>query len=242
VKHNIGYRVYAYSGHLQVDLCPFNLYHYSMNIIRRPFKYRNYGAVYWLIGINVLIFAAMQLLGREFAQGLTLRMSMIPLAVIRYKWVWTFVTYMFLHNGFRHILFNMLGLFIFGIHVERQMGSREFLLYYFVTGTLAGILSFVVYYFTRNYVVALMGASGALFAVELAYAVFFPDSIIYIWGVLPLRAPVMVLGFTALELFFSLTGGRGNVAHLTHLAGFGFGWLYFLARFGVSPWRRLMGR
>ena len=87
-----------------------------------------------------------------------------------------------------------------------------------------------------------MGASGALFAVELAYAVFFPNSIIYIWGIIPLRAPVMVLGFTALELFFSLTGGRGNVAHLTHLAGFGFGWLYFLVRFGINPWRRLKGR
>jgi membrane associated rhomboid family serine protease len=215
-----------------------------MNIIRRPFKYRNYGVVYWLIGINVIIFAAMRLLGWEFAQRLTIRMSMIPLAVMQYKWVWTFVTYMFMHDirGLSHILFNMLGLFIFGIHVERQMGSREFLLYYFVTGTLAGIFSFLAYYLTGNYMVSLIGASGAIFAVELAYAVFFPDSIIYIWGILPLRAPVMVLGFTALELFFSLTGGRGNVAHLTHLAGFGFGWLYFLVRYGVNPWRRLTGR
>jgi membrane associated rhomboid family serine protease len=159
-------------------------------------------------------------------------------------WIWTFVTYMFVHDpsGFGHILFNMFGLFIFGMHVERQIGSLEFLLYYFVTGALAGVLSFGVYYFTGNYYVALMGASGALFAVELAYAVLFPDSIIYIWGILPLRAPVMVLGYTALELFFQLTGGRGNVAHLTHLAGFAFGWFYFVIRFGVSPWRRLLGR
>jgi len=211
------------------------------SIIRRPFKYSNNGAVYWLIGINVLIFAAMQLLGRNFWIFFVERMSMIPLTV-RNGWVWTFVTYMFIHYDFRHILFNMLGLFIFGMHVERQMGSREFLLYYFVTGTLAGIFSFAVYYLTGNYVVALMGASGAVFAVELAYAVFFPDSIIYIWGILPLRAPVMVLGFTALELFFSLSGRRSNVAHLTHLAGFGFGWIYFLIRFGMNPWRRLIGR
>ena len=213
-----------------------------MNIIRRPFKYRNYGVVYWLIGINVLIFAAMQLLGRGFGNFLAERMAMIPLFVIYYKWVWTFVTYMFMHGSFSHILFNMLGLLIFGIHVERQMGSWEFLLYYLIAGILAGIFSFAVYYVTRNYIVALMGASGALFAVELAYAVFFPDSIIYIWGILPLRAPVMVLGFTALELVLSFTARNSNVAHLTHLAGFGFGWLYFLIRFRVNPWRRLTGR
>jgi len=211
-----------------------------MSIIRRPFNYRNDGVVYWLIGINVLVFAAQMLFGNRFAYYLMERFAMIP-ALVVHGWVWTFVTYMFMHSGFRHILFNMLGLFIFGTQVERQMGSREFLLYYLVTGILAGVFSFIVYYATGKYIVALMGASGALFAVELAFAVLFPNAIIYIWGIIPLRAPIMVLGFTALELFFSLTGGRGNVAHLTHLAGFGVGWIYFLVRFGVNPWRRLTG-
>jgi membrane associated rhomboid family serine protease len=197
--------------------------------------------VYWLIGANILVFAAVQLLGPEISYKISERMAMIPWYVVKFKWVWTFVTYMFLHGGFTHILFNMLGLFIFGVQVERQMGSREFLLYYFVTGTLAGIFSFVIYYLTGNYGVVLLGASGALFAVELAYAVFFPNGIIYIWGILPLRSPIMVLAFTALELFFSVTGLNPGVAHFTHLAGFGFGWLYFLIRFGVSPWRRLTG-
>jgi len=167
-------------------------------------------------------------------------LAMIPITVI-HGWVWSFITYMFMHGSVTHILFNMLGLFIFGVHVERQMGSREFLLYYLLTGALAGVFSFGVYLFTSPYV-PLVGASGAIFAVELAYAVFFPDSIIYIWGILPLRAPVMVLGFTALELIFSITGQNSGVAHLTHLAGFGIGWLYFQIRFGVNPWRRLTGR
>jgi len=173
-----------------------------MNIIRRPFRYTNFNAVYWLIGINVLVFAVAQLFGRDFREFLVMIMSMIPYMVVK-GWVWTFVTYMFMHGNITHILFNMLGLFIFGIHVENQMGSKEFLLYYFLTGTLAGVFSFLVYYFTGNFIVALMGASGALFAVELAYAVFFPNSLIYIWGIIPLRAPVMVLGYTALELVFS---------------------------------------
>jgi membrane associated rhomboid family serine protease len=207
-----------------------------MNIIRQPFRYENNGAVYWLIGINVLVFVAMYFLG---FRRLTYYLSMIPGLIIQRGWVWTFVTYMFVHGGFSHILFNMLALLIFGMHVERQMGSREFLLFYFVTGTLAGIFSFVVYYLTGAYGVILMGASGAIFAVELAYAVFFPTSIIYLWGILPLRAPVMVLGFTALELVSSIFGLSQGVAHLTHLAGFGFAWLYFVIRYGMNPWQRL---
>jgi len=210
-----------------------------MNIIRQPFRYENNGAVYWLIGINILVFVAMYFLG---FRGLTYYLSMIPGLVIQRGWIWTFVTYMFVHGSFSHILFNMLALLIFGMHVERQMGSREFLLFYFVTGALAGIFSFVVYYLTGSYRVILMGASGAIFAVELAYAVFFPHSIIYLWGILPLRAPVMVLGFTALELVSSIFGLSQGVAHLTHLAGFAFAWLYFVIRFGMNPWNRLRSR
>jgi len=220
--------------------------------------------VYWLIGINVLIFVAMMFIGHKVVahmdvQNLELEnrhgqqidriiltisdvLSMIPQAVLKNGAIWTFVTYMFMHGSYTHILFNMLGLFIFGIHVERQMGSKEFLLYYFVTGSLAGVLSFAVYCFTGTFIVSLVGASGALYAVQLAYAVFFPNSVVYIWGIIPLRAPIMVLGFTALSLFFVITGGGGKVAHLTHLAGFAFGWIYFMVRFGVSPLRRLLGR
>jgi membrane associated rhomboid family serine protease len=220
--------------------------------------------VYWLIGINILVFAAMHFfgetvvgaldisnlgivnrLGQQYAlmeMTISSSFAMIPQAVVKNMAVWTFVTYMFMHDGFSHIFFNMLGLFIFGTHIERQMGSKEFLLYYLVTGFLAGVFSFVMYYVTNSYLVALVGASGALYAVMLAYAVFFPDSIIYIWGILPMRAPVMVLGFTVLSLFFIITGGGGNVAHLTHLAGFVFGWLYFLIRFNMNPLRRLLRR
>jgi membrane associated rhomboid family serine protease len=87
--------------------------------------------------------------------------------------------------------------------------------------------------------VFLMGASGAIFAVELAYAVLFPQAVLYLWGLLPLRAPVMVLGFTAIELFFMVTGIQGNTAHFTHLAGFVFGWIYFLVRFRINPWKAM---
>jgi membrane associated rhomboid family serine protease len=190
-------------------------------------------------GSSILVYLDVE--RQRFRLSIADALAMIPIAVLQ-GWIWSFVTYMFMHGGFSHILFNMLGLFIFGTHVERQMGSKEFLLYYLVTGIMAGVFSFGVYYVTGNLIVALVGASGALFAVMLAYAVFFPNSIIYIWGILPLRAPVMVLGYSALELFFSITRTNSGVAHLTHLAGFAFGWIYFMIRFGIDPWRRLMGR
>jgi len=222
-----------------------------MRLMKQPFRDENNNTVYWLIGFNALVFALTNFLGFP---SLICYMSMIPGMVMK-GWVWTFVTYMFVHGGFTHILFNMLALFIFGTQVERYIGSREFLLFYFITGILAGVFSFAVYYFTglRGEIlitasgqiripynaVLLMGASGAIFAVQLAYAVFFPDSILYLWGILPLRAPVMVLGFTAIELFSSIFGLNQGVAHLTHLAGFGFAWLYFVIRFGINPWKRL---
>jgi len=208
-----------------------------MNIIRRPFRYSYDNTVFVLIGLNILVYIAIQLFRDIPLVGY---LSMNPIQVM-HGWVWQFVTYMFVHDpsGITHILFNMLALFIFGRQVEQQMGSREFLLYYFVSGILAGVFSFFIYVLTGNPMVFLMGASGAMFGVQLAFAVFFPRSIIYIWGILPLRAPVMVLGFSALSVVFMLTGAGGNVAHITHLAGFGFGWLYFIVRFGIDPWRAM---
>jgi len=235
-----------------------------MSIIRQPFRFAHFHAVYWLIGINLLVFIAMSIFGdmrvsdldisdlgyedrygrvyQKMEMSLNNMLAMMPQAVVKKGTIWSFVTYMFMHGGLTHILFNMFGLFIFGIHVERQMGSREFLLFYLVTGALAGILSFIIYALSGSMLVNLVGASGALYAVMLAYAVMYPSSIIYIWGIIPLRAPVMVLGYTILSLLFIVTGGGGNVAHATHLAGFVFAWLYFMIRFGISPWRRLTGR
>jgi membrane associated rhomboid family serine protease len=207
-----------------------------MNLLKRPFRYRFDNVVLIIIGINILVF----LLQRYF-RPLTFYAAMNPITVLN-GWVWQFVTYMFAHGGVSHLLFNMLALFIFGRQVEKQMGSKEFLLYYLLTGILAGVFSFAVYMVTGSYGVYLLGASGAIFAVQLAYAVFFPNSIIYLWGILPLRAPVMVLGFTGIELFSSIFGFQNGVAHLTHLAGFALGWIYFLARFSMNPWKALTRR
>jgi membrane associated rhomboid family serine protease len=156
--------------------------------------------------------------------------------------LWQVVSYMFAHGSISHILFNMLALFIFGSALEHHIGSWEFLCYYMITGILAGAFSVLVYWLTGSYGVLLIGASGAIFAIELAYATFFPNSTIYFWGIIPLRAPLMVLLFTGIALFNTVFGSRDGVAHLTHLAGFVFGWLYFMVRFGFNPAKSLFRR
>jgi membrane associated rhomboid family serine protease len=219
-----------------------------MNILRKPFRWTDGNATLYLIGVNIAVFVLQNAAGNiVFAlpggrASLIQLLALNPVMVARFGMYWQFVTYMFAHGGISHILFNMLALFIFGRTLERHIGSREFLLYYLATGAAAGLLSFAFYMLSGAYYVSLIGASGALFAVQLAYAAFFPQNIIYIWGLLPLRAPVMVLVFTAIELFSGVFGVNSGVAHFTHLFGFASGALYFLVRWGANPFKMMFSR
>lgn len=202
----------------------------NRSIVRRPFQYRFYNAAFFIIGINILVFLINNIAPRSLAY-----MVLSPAYIAQYNWFWQFFTYMFTHGSITHILFNMLGLFFFGSQIERRMGSHEFLLFYLSSGVLAGVFSFIVYSLTGQYNVYLLGASGAVYAVLLAFATYFPSSTIYIMGIIPIRAPVLVLIFTAIAVFSQVFNYGGNVAHLTHLAGFGIAYLYFLVRLGINP-------
>lgn len=206
------------------------------SLVRKPFRYRYLNVSLYLIAVNVLVFAA-----GLAAPRLTLALALSPLAVAS-GWVWQVVTYMFTHANFTHLLVNMLGIFFFGTQVERRLGSMEFLLYYLVSGTLAGIASVIIYMATGAWYTLLLGASGAVFALLLAFAVLFPQAIVYLYGFIPLRAPVMVIGYTALGLGLQLFGARSNIAHLTHLAGFVVGLAYFPVRQGMNPFKRLLSK
>ncbi|HEY9055510.1 MAG TPA: rhomboid family intramembrane serine protease [Rectinemataceae bacterium] len=207
-----------------------------MNALRKPFRYRYSNAVLYLIAANALSFAV-GYVAPEFKAFLALN----PALVLSGR-VWQLFTYMFAHADLSHLAVNMLGLFFFGTQVERSMGSREFVLFYALTGTLAGLASFAVYALAGAWNTWLLGASGAVFAVLLAFAVLNPEALIYVYGVLPLRAPIMVIGYATIEILSQVFSFRSSVAHLTHLAGFGFAWLYFPLRFGINPASRLFGR
>lgn len=136
----------------------------------------------------------------------------------------------------------MIGLLFFGGAVERRIGSREFALAYLLSGTVCGIVSLVIYVLAGTWNVFLLGASGAVFAILLLYAAFFPRSTIFIWGIIPIPAPLLVIGYAVLETLYMVFGMRSGVAHSTHLIGFAVAWAYSVARFGINPWREWFPR
>jgi membrane associated rhomboid family serine protease len=202
---------------------------------QRPFRYRYYNAALIIVGINVLVFMITYLY-----RDAIIYLSMIPVAVIGRNWWWQLLTYMFVHDGIWHVAVNMLAVFFFGVQLERRLGSDEFLMYYLMTGVVAGALSLGLYWMTGAYQVLLLGASGAVFGVLLGFATYFPTARIFIFGIFPVRAAVLVLGYTAIELLsmFSRTGG--NVAHFTHLAGFLVAYVYLWGRLRINPGRVLI--
>ena len=203
-----------------------------LNKIRKPFSYTYINVALILIGINVLFFVISQ----KFTNLYTY-CSLNVYNVIKGKMYWQFFTYMFVHSNLSHLFSNMLGLLFFGITLERTIGSKEFLLFYFVTGTLCGVFSFILNWILGAYGVFLMGASGAIYALLLAFAVIFPKSNIYIWGIIPVPAPILIAIYAGLEISSQLFGIKNGVAHMTHLAGFGVAWLYFIIRMGINPWK-----
>lgn len=156
-----------------------------------------------------------------------------PQVLAREGAVWQLVTYLFLHGRILHLFFNMLMLFLFGSRVERDLGSSEFLTLYLTCGVLAGVLSTVLALLSAT-PVAIMGASGAIYAVLLAYAVLNPNEIVTFWFV-PMRSTTMVLILGGLALIFQVSGSRTHVAHLTHLGGLVAGFLYLRVRLGIDP-------
>jgi membrane associated rhomboid family serine protease len=205
------------------------------NVLRKRFRYSYTNMTLKLILINGALF-----LLTYMNRNLLIYLSMVPTLVIQETFLWQFFTYMFVHSNFSHILFNMLGLFFFGTQVEQRMGSREFLLFYLLTGFLAGLFSFFFYVLTGTYQVILLGASGAVYAVLLAFAAYYPHARIFLFGILPIQAPLLVALYTAIAVFGQLGSLNSGVAHLTHLAGFLFAFLYLLIRLGINPideWR-----
>jgi membrane associated rhomboid family serine protease len=134
---------------------------------------------------------------------------------------WTVITYMFVHAGITHILFNMLALYFFGPRVEERIGSNKFITLYVISGISGAILSMI--FAPRSPIV---GASAAVFGVMLAFARFWPTAQIYIMGVLPIEARFAVILFALISLWSGFQGSRGGVADFAHLGGFVGAWVY----------------
>lgn len=186
-----------------------------------------------LLAANVVVFALTGFVEPRLMSELLLVPALLP------SRPWTAVTYMFLHAGIWHLVFNMIALYFFGPRLEVRLGGSHFLGLYFVAGLTAAALSWG---FTPG--ARIVGASGAVFGVLLGFARYWPRDRILIWGVLPIEARWLVGIMAALALFGGFGGGGSNVAHFAHLGGFLGGWVYLAVhdrqRGRTGPLRRAL--
>jgi membrane associated rhomboid family serine protease len=175
----------------------------------------------WLIGINVAVFVLQNLPIMIAGMPLTEALGLIP-GRIWPLYLHTLVTYAFLHGSVGHIFFNMLTLYFFGGDLDLFLGTRRFLILYFGSALTGGIAAAL---FLKGPVLV-VGASGALYGLLAAYALYFPETTVLLWFVLPMKIWVLVLIWVGLSVFYSVFGSGGGIAHLAHLGGALFGFAY----------------
>jgi len=165
--------------------------------------------------------------------------GLVPSLTLLHGRVWQPITYLFLHGNLFHLLLNLLMLWMFGAPLERAWGTRRFLRYYFVCGVGAAALTCLVAFSSRT-----IGASGALFGLLLAYGMMWPEQVLLIWGVVPMRAKTLVWVAAALELYSLIFGGNEmNIAYGAHLGGMLVGYLMLGRRWRLSaPLKSLLWR
>jgi membrane associated rhomboid family serine protease len=153
-----------------------------------------------------------------------------PPDAVGHLWLWQFFTYMFLHSTTDpwHLIFNILGLWMFGSEVERILGVRRFLTLYFTAGIFAGICCCVFTPWTP-----ILGASGAIFAIEVAFAMYFPNTTV-IFYFFPVKAKYLVMIFAGITIFNCVVPKGGNVAHFAHLGGLVYGFLFVRYSYRVA--------
>lgn len=197
-----------------------------------------------LLYLNIIMFVA-SLINPDFMNN-TFAMA-FPLAD-GFRW-WQPVTHMFMHANFMHIFFNMYSLVMFGMVVERALGTRDFIIFYLITGFGAVLLHFGVEYLQAqallqanpgvsaqaiyNYMPSVMGASGAVYGVLVGFAMLYPSArLTLIFPPITLDAKWWVIIFIGIELLTGITGTQMGVAHFAHLGGALFGWLL------IRRWKR----
>lgn len=202
-------------------------------------------AIKWLLIANGAVFLLQMIIGDKVAFWFGLNVELI----IDHFTIWQFATYMFLHGGGFHIIFNMFILWIFGSEVERTLGTREFLKYYFITGIGAGIAQFLVNIISSDIPTIIVGASGAIYGVMLAFAIMFPERVItlLILFILPvsLKAKHLVAILAMISIFSgvsNLFGANDGVAHFTHLGGMVIGYFYLKADWRIASYKNKLFR
>jgi membrane associated rhomboid family serine protease len=149
---------------------------------------------------------------------------------------WQLVTYAFLHANFAHIFFNMFALYMFGAEIERLFGSRFYFSFYLASVVTAALTHLVVTGLMGSPPVPMVGASGGIYGLLLAFGMYFPHRrVMLLFPPIPMRARTFVIAFAALELVLGVTQTAAGVAHFAHLGGMLGGWLMIQYRRGGFP-------
>ncbi|MCF7740648.1 MAG: rhomboid family intramembrane serine protease [Candidatus Marinimicrobia bacterium] len=176
-------------------------------------------AVTQLIIANAIAFLVFLLAPRFITNFLGLK----PVWTWGRFFIWQPATYMFIHGGFWHIFINMFILWMFGKEIETIWGKKEFLKYYFITGIGSGLITLI---FSWNSPIPVVGASGAIYGLLVAFGMMFPSRRIYLWFLFPIQAKYLVIIMGVVTFFSTFSGQQSNVSHLTHLGGLLIGFLY----------------
>ena len=182
-------------------------------------------AIKILVSVNFCIYILQSVSGKEDA--FFRLFGLVPSTFMSDLMLWQPFTYMFFHApfyssvGISHILLNMLGLWVFGRELEQAWGKTKFLRYYFITGIGSGLIT---YFFQMGSDNPVIGASGAVYGILLAYGVSYPNRMLYIWGLIPVRSMwlVIIMGSIA---FFGLLGNADGISHVTHISGMVIGYV-----------------
>ncbi len=180
----------------------------------------------WLIISCVAIFLLQKLPGLKQTAGrfMTTHLALQPLPLLNWR-IWQYLTYMFLHGGLLHLLINMLFLYWFGREIETIFGARRFLTFYLTAGVIGGA-AHKLFAVANMLPHPVLGASGAVLAVLVAFAVFFPDSRILFLFIFPMKMKHFVLLLVALDLFAVITLTQNGIASMAHLGGAAYGFIY----------------
>ncbi len=194
---------------------------------------------------NVAVFIAMLFFGLFTIGGMSVTQmigQVFPLYPIGNGFqIWQLVTYLFMHGSFMHLLFNMFALWMFGLELENEWGSRKFLTYYMLCGVGAGLSTlFIGPLFGPA--APTVGASGAIYGVLLAFGMMYPDRPIFVSFLLPIRARYFVLMYIVLEIYAGVSSTSDGVAHFAHLGGAAVGFVYILWDQKRFPFQDLISR
>jgi membrane associated rhomboid family serine protease len=185
--------------------------------------------VKWLLISNTAVYLVYYLGGAALQRSATVLFALWAEAAVRNGYVWQLFTYMFLHGGITHLLFNMLALWMFGSTLEQDWGTRRFLKYYFFCGIAAGVCVLAANAAIGDWGTRTVGASGAIFGLLLAFGVMYPNQTVLMNFLFPIKAKYMVAIYAAIELLLTF-GPNTGVSTIAHLGGMLFGYVYLKSR------------